>query len=382
MKILSEMYLNADIILTPLSYNKISHNRDMKNKEFLSKKVIYNALLGTLQTIRYNKEWYLRQSYIYNTIKIDELNEQSIENDLVPIFITLTCPAEHHPSSIEYNPFISVKDSYEFLLDIFRNVYNNFKVNQSRIENMKFIRVIEPHKSFVPHLHAIIYVPASSVDNFRNHFNNQVKRYKLKQTDYKVLDTARYAVTYLLKYVQKTLEGDDVIRGWAIHHGLTRLFTMSNLNMGINREIFRKITKYVPFDKDSDLNYFRQILEKVSIKRVLTDVFREPLKVQYFGNSDANISVYLEVRRVKKFTPTQDNIECICYEYNEDSEQPTLSTITYDRELDCEFQFDYDDSEETSKYSYFLDELIINIDSIKKYDKKLITMQNKGDYYE
>jgi len=381
MKILTEETSNSDIILSKIGYSKISYNRDMQNKEFLSKKVIYNALLGTLQTIRYNKEWYLRQSYIYNTIKIDELNEQSIENDLVPIFITLTCPAEHHPSSNEYNPFISVKDSYEFLLDIFRNVYNNFKVNQKRIENMKFIRVIEPHKSFVPHLHAIIYVPASSVDNFKNHFNNQVKRYSLKQVDYKVLDTARYAVTYLLKYVQKTLEGDDVVRGWAIHHGLTRLFTMSNLSIGINREIFRKITKYVQFDEESDLNYFRQILEKVSIKRVLINALRDPIKVQHFGNSDANISVYLEVRRVKNFTTTQDNIECICYEYQEDNE-PILSTITYDRELDCEFQFDYDDSEDTSKYSYFLDELIIHVDSIKKYDKKLITMQNKGDYYE
>jgi len=379
-KILTETNLNKDNILSPIQYHVISHNRDIKNKAFLDKKVIYNSSLGSLTSINYDKEWHLKQSYIYNTLKIDELNQQSIENGLVPVFITITCPAEHHPSSKSYNPFISVSDSYEFLVGVWRDVYNNFRFDDKRVPDLKYIRVIEPHKSFVPHLHAVVYLPKYALVAFEEHYRKITLLYKINQTDYKLLDVALYATTYLLKYVQKTLEGDDMIRGWKIHHKISRVLTMSNLNIGLNREIFKRISAYVPYDKLSDLNYFRQIMSKVFIKRTIIDRFGELEREKTFGNSESSIIIDVDVKRVKKYTD-YDGIDCVCYTYNEDEEFTTdITAITYNREHDCSLEVDIDGYDD-GYYSYAVDSFVIHIDSIKVYDKKWFTMQDIMDYY-
>ena len=369
---------SSDNILTSLQYMKIAHNRDVKNAQFLSSKVIYNKTCGTIAPINYNEDWHLNQSYIYNTCKIDELNEQSLEQGLVPIFITLTLPAEYHPSSKEYNPFTTIKDGYDKLLEIFRALYHEFYIDRKRVKNLKFIRVVEPHKSFIPHLHAVIYVQKENVDKFYKHYNNTVKRFELKQVDFKKLDEAKYAVTYLLKYVQKTLEGDDSIRGWKIHHGLKRTFTMSNLNVGLNRQIFSKITRYVDFNKESDLNYFRQILKKVGIKKVLKDALGNILDVKHFGALDSNIFISIETKRVASYNPvTEDSFDVVCYEYREDND-PLITVIDSSNEYDIEY-----DIEELEKenYRYFLDGFIITVDSKEVYNKQNIFMQNSSYYH-
>jgi len=372
--------LNTDRILSAFEYLKVSYEQDKRNTAYLNSKVIYNQTLGTIHKINYDREWHLNQSYIYNTCKIDELNEQSITKGLVPIFVTITLPSEYHPSSKKYNPFTTVSDGYSELLVMFRALYHEFYVDRKRVKELKFIRVIEPHKSFIPHLHAIIYVPASLTDNFKNHFNNTVKRFELKQVDIKVLDSAKYAVTYLLKYVQKTLEGDYEIRGWALHHGLKRLFTMSNLNIGLNRQIFSKITRYIKFNKDSDLNYFRQILKQIGIKKVLKDTLGNILNIKYFGALDSKIFVNIETKRLTSYEPiSEDDFDVVCYEYRED-EDPKVTVIDSSRGYDIEY--DVDDLElEKERYRYYLDEFTITIDSEEVYNRKYIFMQNGNDYY-
>ena len=394
MSILSKVNLeNSDNILNYIGYMKIAHYRDIKNKRFLETKVIYNKTRGTISKIEYNKDWHLNQAYIYNTCKIDELNRQAIENDLVPVFVTFTLSSEYHKSikivtnkktkayylkdNPNYNPFISVKDGYEELLSVFRSLYNDFKIDRKRVKGMKFIRVIEPHKDFTPHLHAILYVPSEHLKAFENHYKNTIK--KIGRCDYKELDKADYAVTYLLKYVQKTLEGDDSIRGWSIHHSMKRTFTMSNLDVGINRQIFSKITRYVKFDKENKLNYFQQILEKVSIKKILKDVTGKILKLLEFGALDSSISVNTETIRTLSYGVVGDDFDCIVSEFNEDCEdEPIYSGLYFKDEYDVEFDVDI----EKEPYKYRLDEFIIFVDSFKKYDKKDVYMYNKGDYYE
>ncbi len=384
---------NSDNILTPLGYAKIAHYRDVKNALFLSSKVIYNKTYGTMSKIEYNKEWHLNQAYIYNTCKIDELNRQSLRDGLVPVFVTFTLPTEYHKSikietnkkthayilkdNSNYNPFITVKDGYEELLSAFRNLYHEFFVDRKRVKGMKFIRVIEPHKDFTPHLHAIMYVPKEHLEAFENHYKNTIKR--VGRCDYKQLDEADYAVTYLLKYVQKTLEGDDSIRGWAVHHDLKRIFTMSNLDVGINRQIFSKITRYVKFNKDSELNYFQQILEKVGIKRLLKDVLGNILKVREYGALNGKIIVNTETIRTVSYVPKDDdfNFDCVCCEYVEDSD-PFVTVIDTSNEYDIEYDID---ELEKENYKYRLDEFTITIDSKEVFNKRNIFMQDSSYYY-
>jgi len=378
MSILTLSSLTKDNILTDIGYLKISNNRDMQNKNYLSKKVFINSL--GISKIDYDKEWHLKQSYIYNTLKIDELNLQCIENNMTPIFITLTLPSEYHATkkkgknlvhNYNYNPFITVSDGYDRLIDIFRYLYNNFMIDRKKVKGLKFVRVIEPHKNFTPHLHAVVYVPNGLEANFKKHFNNVIKNNELKQVDYKELDSVTYATTYLLKYVQKTLEGDDVVRGWCIHHKINRVLTISNLDNGINREVFKRLSRFVPFDKDSDLNYFRQILQKVKIRKTLLNADNSVSKIEEFGNKEADIFMDYAIKKVREieFNGT------ICIDYGSDE----LYSLSYDNNYLLEEEIEEDIY---GSYFYSLHCMKIFISSLIVFDKGKNYIDERGYYYE
>ncbi|HHH54711.1 MAG TPA: hypothetical protein ENK91_13700 [Bacteroidetes bacterium] len=307
------MVVNKSITNSILSYNeyvKVAYYQDKKTKKFFENSYIFNKNTGLINKIKYDKDWHLRQSYLYNTFRIDYLNQECLANGMTPIFITLTLPSPYHPTSKYYDPNLSVSDGYQKLQEIFRAVYNDFKVDRKRIENLKFIRVIEPHKSWIPHLHAIVYVPAHLKDLFLGHLKRIIENNHLKQTDIKVLETAKYAVVYLLKYVDKTLSGSDEIRGWKIHHKIKRSFTMSNLNNGITRNIFKRLSSFLKYDEeDEDNSYLHQILNKVSIDRFQVDENRNIIKHLKFGTSNSSISISetIEVtKKVSKLTFDED----------------------------------------------------------------------------
>ena len=153
---------------------------------------------------------------------------------------------------------------------------------------------------------------------------------------------------------------------------------MSNLNVGLNRQIFSKITRYVDFNKESDLNYFRQILKKVGIKKVLKDALGNILDVKHFGALDSNIFISIETKRVASYNPvTEDSFDVVCYEYREDND-PLITVIDSSNEYDIEY-----DIEELEKenYRYFLDGFIITVDSKEVYNKQNIFMQNSSYYH-
>lgn len=165
---------NQKKILKSWQYVKIVHAKDKKTKQFLDKASLINWTTGELRTITYNHEWHLKQSYLYNTFRIDYLNKVETEKGMIPVFVTITLPSKYHCSRIvgnkiiknkNYDPLLSVKDGYDELNKIFRSLYKDFKVNRKYV-SMKFIRVIEPHKSFVPHLHAVCYVSSEYLKAF------------------------------------------------------------------------------------------------------------------------------------------------------------------------------------------------------------------------
>ena len=100
-------------ILNYVKYAKISLQRDKKTRKFFDSKAIFNKNTGEIKTIVYNKDWHLRQSYLYNTFRIDYLNQECLKNDMTPIFLTLTLPAEYHPVSKKLGSyhFLNILDS-------------------------------------------------------------------------------------------------------------------------------------------------------------------------------------------------------------------------------------------------------------------------------
>ena len=348
-------------VLNYAKYAKIAYKQDKKNKEYLEKSTIFNKYTGEIKHIEYNKEWYLRQSYLFNTFKIDYLNEECINKGMIPIFITLTLPSEYHPLRYKgtqrnpnYDENLNVFDGYEKLNSMFRDIYDSFRVNRKRVKGLKFIRVIEPHKDWTPHLHSIVYVDAEYKDKFLNHVRRVIQKNKLEQTDIKELDAESHAVTYLLKYVDKTLSGDDSYRGWRMHHKIHRVITMSNLNIGLTRNIFKRVSQFIPFDKDNKDIYFKQILDQLFITRIQKDSEGNIIKMARYGDPDSPISV-LEI--TKKYQ------RGVVKEFFDDEGFYGGYYLDYDYEVDYNMEFET---------AYKLEDLIV-------YDKDFNELYNKRD---
>jgi len=320
-------------------YARLAYNQDKKTKQFLENSYIYNKTTGLINKIEYNSEWHLRQSYLYNTFRIDYLNQECIENGMIPIFVTLTLPGKYHPTSPQYDNTLSVNDGYQKLQEIFRNVYNNFRIDRKKVSSLKFVRVIEPHKSWIPHLHAIVYVPSEYKDLFLGHLERIINNYELKQTDIKELETAKHAVTYLLKYIDKTLSGEMDIRGWKIYHEIKRSLTMSNLNNGITRNVFKKLSSFVQYDKENKESYLHQILKNTFIKRYQVDNNKNIIRALDYGNPKASFVVKEVIQKTKKIDPRS-------------------------------YDYDVDEMLELDENEYKFLDLKIYKDKIKVYDKE------------
>jgi hypothetical protein len=263
--------------------------------------------------LNYNEEWTNRNTYLKFTYKLDYLNSLMLRQNKTPIFLTITLPGEYHPKSKKYNKDNTIEKGYKKLQEIFRYIYRNFKVDR-QYKKLKFVRVIEPHKSYIPHLHGIVWVDTDLITNFLKHFSIVVIKYELQQTDIKVLDTADYAVVYLLKYIKKSLE-DITVLGWKYAHNI-RVFSMSNLNLPLKFKVFDVATSFVAFNsklkEQHKKNYIEQILDKISIDLTITNLEDFSILKTYknVGSSDlhivANIAKYKTSKKYKDLEDLED----------------------------------------------------------------------------
>ncbi|CAA6799782.1 MAG: Unknown protein [uncultured Sulfurovum sp.] len=263
--------------LNKIDYAKVALNSDFKQAEWLNKNSVCTN--GQETKIVYNSAWTLDQSYKYTTFVLDDIRYQAKELGLVPVFITVTLPSRFHPFTTYKNgkkysnknyENKSINDGYKELVAFFRHLQNSFRIDRKRVKT-KYFRVIEPHKSFVPHLHAIVWLPKDAIFSFRQHQLNTIKLFDFSMKplvsgageDFKVLDDEGYAVLYLLKYAQKTLKGEAWIRGWQKHNKLSRLSTSTRGS--VPRQVFKKLSQFIKYDEKSDLPWFRQMLAVTDI---------------------------------------------------------------------------------------------------------------------
>ena len=152
-----------------------------------------------------------KDNYIYYGQVSDYLQRDAKEQGKVAIFITATLPSEFHPYKTMNKKHIKNKkysnktiyEGYRKLQDFFRYLYSSFKVNRKSVK-FKFVRVIEPHKDFTPHLHAIVFIESEYLEYFKKHFLNSLKLYSMgEQYKIEVIKNIQASVSYLLKYVRK-----------------------------------------------------------------------------------------------------------------------------------------------------------------------------------
>ena len=294
--------------------------------------------------LSYDKEWTARREELWNIDRFNYIHTKNIENGKIPVFVTLTLPSKYHEFKLDkrgqyifnekYNG-TTIDMGYKKLQEAFRSLYNNFNIRRDgRVKKQKveFLRVIEPHGDFTPHLHAILYT--DEVKAFSQHFKSIVKLHDLEQVDYELLDTANYSIAYLLKYVGKTISSkDDIILGWKHSH---KIFQVRTSQLPFTKKQYLKFSAKVPFnpiyqnimfqmDNELLVNEYVKSMEKYkynSLCRFSASEKMNLLRVEEWeckqrGNKDNPKYVILDVH-INTFNPTYIQV------LEEDEYQPLM----------------------------------------------------------
>ena len=253
-------------------YEQIDELKHKKAEEYLSELKVFNKVTGEVKGIEYDKEWTLRQNYLYRTFVADDIRYHAHEMGYEAFFITATLPSEYHPFNTSksngksyrnrrYKGY-SIQDGAEKLKEFCRALTNDFKVGRRRIKT-KFVRVVEPHKSFVAHNHMLIFVPKNLMSAFVRHHQLTINRFGFDRRGQDIKDLSnskdpKKVTTYLFKYVQKTLDGTNAwINGWLKENKISRVMTNSRGSM--SREIFKKLSSIQPHNPKDDKPYLVQL---------------------------------------------------------------------------------------------------------------------------
>ncbi len=232
-------------------YKIYSEKKEEKQQNFFNSVYIQNKKNDEIFTIKKNLESETLKYKNLIGLKVKELNRITKENNLIPLFITFTNPSKFHPfvsiknqkntyklnKNYEFDDLKTcISESYKNINTIYREFYKNIhKLNK----NIKFIKIVEPHKSLICHLHRVFYIHKKDIETINNKYKNVCKKHKLKQCKFKILKN-RKGSSYITKYILKNFSKDDLqsLDGYKKLHKI-RMFTMSNLDL--KTDYFKKL---------------------------------------------------------------------------------------------------------------------------------------------
>ena len=190
----------------------------------------------------------------------------------------------------EHKKLIPNNDRFGFLRDKIKNEekftikdlinclsYQWFRFNKSKFRKslkekgkpFAFVKVFEPHKNGVPHLHFLVWLPDDEVENFKKYY----KKYfpapqNLKPIDKKdangdlkgfISKTLTNPIGYVMKYVFKTFrnvkKGNkiDKLNAWFIKHRVLRVVLSRNIAPAW---VYRKMIVFDELKDWSNLDYY------------------------------------------------------------------------------------------------------------------------------
>ena len=293
-------------------YVDIAKNAELEKIKFAKKNIIQNNKTGEMYIIKNDFKSYIKN--YFNTIIQRLIYNKQIakENGLVPFFITFTAPTAYHPfktynkkniDNWELNEnfaFNSVREAstkaYKKLNEIFRYFYLTLKTGNKKLrkygKEVKYNAFFEYHKTFIPHLHFLVYVPVEIAENWTlKAYNKTLQKFGMNPKSNKIIkieainemenvknkdnniDALDGAVLYISKYISKNLKDimeipenlndlkdiiDDSLfenfkqkeenlylyMGWKIFNNI-RIFRGNNTEIGIAnyRRIYGKLEK-------------------------------------------------------------------------------------------------------------------------------------------
>lgn len=241
-------------------YIDIYETKLTNKTNFLSKMKVKNVVNDEVYAFNNNEEYLIKNDYlylVYNSIALQDKFESNL--DYTAVFITNTLISEFHKfrqlkngNIVKNKKFVkgnSINLSYKILTSFFKSLYKDFKIN-NKFEKNEYIRVIEPHKDFTPHLHAVVFVKTKYIDLFHTYYERKVQQNKnLGMYKFEVINDISRSASYILKYASKNfqIENDKfkIYYGWKLANKI-RAYTFTR--QFIPRDIFNKLSFY--FSKD------------------------------------------------------------------------------------------------------------------------------------
>lgn len=232
------------------SYEEISEKRYESQNKFLKTKIFNNNRKNSISVIQKDlqTEYNKNKSLIF--IRTKELDRLGVNDGLIPLFLTFTCPTEYHPfrkvkkGLYRLNPKFKkgtyenrINESYKFLKKTFRTYYKRLKKKYNK--NLKYMRVFETHESGILHLHRILYIEPETFGKVYKRYNRLRRDFKLVETKLiKVKDTK--TTSYLIKYLQKNYDDSSLKKFDGFKRKFKiRLFTMNNLELPLS--VYKKL---------------------------------------------------------------------------------------------------------------------------------------------
>ena len=217
--------------------------------------------------------------------RINSIFEYAKELNLYPVFVTLTAPSKFHKidrlGKLNETPNTTAKALTQ-IWNKFTNLQVFQRLRKQTGNSLMYFRVYEPHKSAVPHLHAMLFLPKEYILEVKNkyyeYFTDKVKWGNNKKSiDFKYTwyNSAGGAVAYIMKYVTKTFKNanDKSIQYasyWYLKHNIRRFLCSRNLKLPIT--VYRKVRHF--FSQNSsylDVSRFYERNNQSALKRVFND---------------------------------------------------------------------------------------------------------------
>ncbi len=277
-------------------YISCAKHIERKRIKYASSNIIKNKKTGSIHLIKSDFKSYLN-SYFNTIIQRLIYNKKIAEKEnLTPFFITFTLPSEYHPfktynkknlddwelnENFKFNSIEeAVKEGYLQLNLIFRYFYTYLKTQnrkyRKQLKNLRYNVFFEYHKSFLPHLHLLIYLPNDAeiekwllqaynrtIEKFgMNPASNKLIKIEDKQENGKKLKKLDGAVLYISKYISKNLK-----KLFEIPDNLDDLKDIiSNREFNNFKVKERELYKYIGWKSYNNIRIFRGNNMKIGIK--------------------------------------------------------------------------------------------------------------------
>ncbi len=219
--------------------------------------------------------------------RVNTIFANAKDKGLMPVFVTLTAPSQYHK---EYNTKTGEYNTPNQTSKDLTQIWNKFtrlnvfaKMKKELNHGLIYFRVYEPHKSGVPHLHAMIFLPKKYIlevkKKYKEYFSSDKWGANKKAIDFKYTwyKERGGAVGYIMKYILKTFKDEDTQKVekavyWYIKHKVRRFLSSRTL---APLAIYRKVRHYFKDKFKDDYKFVTQALEDGNIYKLFDDTVIE-----------------------------------------------------------------------------------------------------------